>query len=137
MDSSRRQATGFSPVYFITNSPLIQLINFFSFSFKLYFHLKLHYSQTLESIVFSFSPFSKSSLFVYMLNMSDGRFYKKYLQFEHTFCIIQKKHKLNLHGRFLQLLVLFDIYFVEAKKESPNRTLFFYSFSSVSCKKIR
>lgn len=71
----------------------------------------------LESIVFSFSPFSKSSLFVYMLNMSDGRFYKKYLQFEHTFCIIQKKHKLNLHGRFLQLLVLFDIYFVEAKKE--------------------
>lgn len=33
----------------------------------------------LESIVFSFSPFSKSSLFVYMLNMSDGRFYKKVL----------------------------------------------------------
>lgn len=130
MDSSRRQATGFSPVYFITNSPLIQLINFFSFSFKLYFHLKLHYSQTLESIVFSFSPFSKSSLFVYMLNMSDGRFYKKYLQFEHTFCIIQKKHKLNLHGRFLQLLVLFDIYFVEAKKkkESDLDSLFFTLF---------
>lgn len=65
-----------------------------------------------------------------MLNMSDGRFYKKYLQFEHTFCIIQKKHKLNLHGRFLQLLVLFDIYFVEAKKkkESDLDSLFFTLF---------
>lgn len=74
-----------------------------------------------------------------MLNMSDGRFYKKHLQFEHTFCIIQKKHELNLHGRFLQLLVLFDLYFVEAKKEKRVRfgLSFFYSFSSISCKKIR
>ena len=64
-----------------------------------------------------------------MLNMSDERFYKKRLQFEHTFCIIQKKHELNLHGRFLQLLVLFDIYFVEAKKKkSPIGTLFFLLF---------
>ena len=61
-----------------------------------------------------------------MLNMSDERFHKKHLQFEHTFCIIQKKHELNLHGRFLQLLVLFDIYFVEAKKE--KRVQFGLSF---------
>lgn len=73
-----------------------------------------------------------------MLNMSDERFHKKHLQFEHTFCIIQKKHKLNLHGRFLQLLVLFDLYFVEAKKKKKEPdwgSLFFTPFRVSHVKK--
>lgn len=74
-----------------------------------------------------------------MLNMSDEGFHKKHLQFEHTFCIIQKKHELNLHGRFLQLLVLFDIYFVETEKEKESGldSLFFTHFQIISCRKIR
>ena len=73
-----------------------------------------------------------------MLNMSDERFHKKHLQFEHIFCIIQKKHELNLHGWFLQLLVLFDLYFVEAKKKKKEPdwgSLFFTPFRVSHVKK--